>query len=98
MTEQGEFKNRLKELGLVKVGEPCECGWFEKEGFKDDWLAIDDDVVVDREEVYKVLDEAKKEIFEDVCRICPFHPALCRKDCALKKWFGSDGVLVKKQE
>jgi hypothetical protein len=90
---EGELKKRIGK-GKVMVGEPYEGGWYEDEGFVDpnDYLIVDDEIVVPKEKVFKILDEVKAEFPEiakvrvegESVEVLPISEAITW----FKKWFG----------
>ena len=77
---------------MVKVGAPCECGWYEGEGYKDpdNFLIVDEEVMVSKEEVFKVLDEAKQEFYLAIEHLKNRGVESPYLEAVIEKWFGQD--------
>ena len=79
--------------GLVKVGEPCECGWYEDEGYYDPrgFLVVDDAVVILKKKALKVVGEMRRNFKSAILETASANKNLADLTPLLecyKEWFG----------
>jgi hypothetical protein len=88
MSEEGEFKKRFGLQKTFCVHEPIEetNGNITQEVHGSHRYPT-------HEEIEQVVDEARKDIFEQHCKnVCPMYPATCLRSCPILKWFGSESA------